>query len=241
MTGSGATSITTSFGNANANTFLANNTSASGVPTFIATSSIFGTGAGGQVLAWNNGVPQWIASTTYAGGAGISTSFANGQLTITNTIGYPFLSNATSTLLAFNGGLTTTGATSTGTFAVTGSTTISSLLNVGGTLNANGGVFTTYASTTQISSTGNAYLATSGGNVGVGTTSPFARLSIFAGGTYGAQPLSTLFAIGSTTAGTATSTLFSVNSTGSTTLFQVPSSILKDRFKWYDHRRGRGH
>lgn len=35
-----------------------------------------------------------------------------------------------------------------------------------------------YASTTAISATGAAYLATSGGSVGVGTTSPYARLSV---------------------------------------------------------------
>jgi hypothetical protein len=53
---------------------------------------------------------------------------------------YPFPAGATTTLVAFNGGLTTTGATSTGTFAVTGSTTLASILNVGGALNANGAV-----------------------------------------------------------------------------------------------------
>ncbi len=36
----------------------------------------------------------------------------------------------------------------------------------------------TYASTTAITSTGSAYFATTGGNVGVGTTSPYAKLSV---------------------------------------------------------------
>ncbi len=68
-----------------ANTVLVNNTGASGNVTAIATSTFFGTGTGGQVLTWANGQPQWVASTTYANGTGISTSFAAGQLTITNT------------------------------------------------------------------------------------------------------------------------------------------------------------
>lgn len=56
-----------------------------------------------------------------------------------SSFSYPFPSNATSTQLAFNGGLTAAGATSTA-LAVTGSTTISSVLNVGGVINANGGI-----------------------------------------------------------------------------------------------------
>lgn len=47
--------------------------------------SVTANGTNGQVLAMSGGVPTWIASTTYANGTGISTSFAAGQLTITNT------------------------------------------------------------------------------------------------------------------------------------------------------------
>jgi hypothetical protein len=127
----------TQLANQAANSVLVNNTANPAAPVAIATSSFFGIGTGGQVLGWNNGVPQWIASTTYSAGSGITTSFANGILSIVNAIGYPFVGNATTTQIAFNGGLTTTGATSTGTLAVTGSTTIASILNVGGQLNAN--------------------------------------------------------------------------------------------------------
>ncbi|MFA6554524.1 MAG: hypothetical protein WCS89_03370 [Candidatus Paceibacterota bacterium] len=70
-----------------------------------------------------------------------------------------------------------------------------------------------YASTTQISSTGNAYFATTGGNVGIGSTSPFAKLSIHAGATDTYN--STLFAIASSTSAYATTTLFSVLANGS--------------------------
>lgn len=55
------------------------------------------------------------------------------------------------------------------------------------------------------------------GNVGLGSTSPYAKLSIMAGSSatpYGSQAASTAFAIGSSTAGTATSTLFDVLSSG---------------------------
>src|SRR3990167_5347883 len=62
------------------------------------------------------------------------------------------------------------------------------------------------------------------GNVGLGTTSPFATLSVF--GQSGSTN-QTLFAVGSTTSGFSTSTLFSVSNIGSTTLYQIPSSLLK--------------
>src|SRR6202008_4818093 len=54
--------------------------------------------------------------------------------------------------------------------------------------------------------------------IGLGTTSPYAQLSILATSTTGVGSPTTLFAIASTTGGTATSTLFSVSNTGSTTL-----------------------
>lgn len=83
--GSGATSITTTFTNATANTVLANATGASAAPTYIATSTFFGTGTPGQVIAWLNGVPTWTASTSNAAGTGISISAAGAVTTVTNT------------------------------------------------------------------------------------------------------------------------------------------------------------
>lgn len=57
---------------------------------------------------------------------------------------------------------------------------------------------------------------TSSGNVGIGSTSPYAKFSIHASST-GALAGNTLFAIGSSTA-TATTTLFTIDNVGSTTL-----------------------
>jgi fibronectin-binding autotransporter adhesin len=148
-------------------TFLANGSGATAAPTAIATSSIFGTGTGGQVLAWSNGVPQWIASTTYANGAGISTSFVNGQLTITNTIAYPFPGNATSTQIAFNGGATFAGATTTA-LAVTGSSTVSGVFNALGTVNL-GAVSGTSFAGAGTGLTGTASGLSIGGNAGTAT------------------------------------------------------------------------
>ncbi|KND51628.1 MAG: hypothetical protein ABA06_00005, partial [Parcubacteria bacterium C7867-001] len=51
-----------------ANTVLVNNTSASGNVTAIATSTFFGTGTGGFVLAWNNGSPAWVATSSINNG-----------------------------------------------------------------------------------------------------------------------------------------------------------------------------
>jgi hypothetical protein len=80
--------------------------------------------------------------------------------------------------------------------------------------------------TTDFGSTGNDNIVLyphGSGKVGVGTTTPFAKLSI---GANNGETNTTLFAIGSSTQ-SATSTLFSVSNTGSTTLYQIPSSILK--------------
>ncbi len=65
-----------------------------------------------------------------------------------------------------------------------------------------------------------------GGSLGIGTTSPFAQLSVFAGGDYTAKAASTLFAVGSSSAGTATSTFFSINSAGSI-LTNLGSGLVK--------------
>ncbi len=110
-----------------------------------------------------------------------------------------------------------------GTVALTGGSggTGTQTVGSGGNIWLNGG-----AAGAAGGSIGNTLLANVRGAVGVGGTStPYALLTVFASSTYSGAS-NTLFAIASTT-GTATSTLFSVSNIGSTTLFQIPSSILK--------------
>jgi trimeric autotransporter adhesin len=71
--------------------------------------------------------------------------------------------------------------------------------------------------------TSTAFQLPTSGSIGIGTSSPFAKFAVHANN---GDTATTLFAIGSSTA-TATTTLFSVSNTGSTTLYQIPSSILK--------------
>ena len=89
------------------------------------------------------------------------------------TFSYLFPSNATTTQIAFNGGATFAGATTT-SLSVSASSTVAGVLNVGG----------------------NAYLNSS---VGIGSTTPWAQLSVNTTQTMGSAPA---FAIGSTTVGT---------------------------------------
>lgn len=58
------------------------------------------------------------------------------------------------------------------------------------------------------------FTLTDTGNLGLGTTSPYALFSVGVGGDYASHALSTAFIISSSTAGTATTTLLSVNSAG---------------------------
>jgi hypothetical protein len=82
-----------SLSNINANTLVGNNTGASAAPTSFATSSMFGVSTPGYILANTDTGLRLVASTTYAAGAGISVAFNNNTLTITNTgasFGFPF-------------------------------------------------------------------------------------------------------------------------------------------------------
>jgi hypothetical protein len=95
-------------------------------------------------------------------------------------------------------------------------------LSVGSVGSGTQGQFAFYgANGTTLTGTSSLFAAQNG-NIGVGTTTPWAKLSIHANN---GDTNSTLFAIASSTA-SATSTLFSISNTGSTTLFQLPSSVL---------------
>jgi hypothetical protein len=140
----------------------------------------------------------------YFGSTATSSFATNGALTLAQALGITSGGTGTSTGGVTNGVEYYNGTTLTNGSALTWN---GSLLGVTGN-----------ASTTQLTTTGSTYLATTGGDVGVGTTSPYANFSVMAGDSYTSLPASTLFAIGSSTAGTATTTLFSVSSTGATTI-----------------------
>ncbi|MCX6819768.1 MAG: helix-turn-helix domain-containing protein [Candidatus Adlerbacteria bacterium] len=74
-----STAAYTDFPTIAAGTLLANATGGTAAPTAVATSSLFGTGSGGQVLTWNAGVPQWVATTTYSA----PLVFSNGNVSCT--------------------------------------------------------------------------------------------------------------------------------------------------------------
>lgn len=152
-----------------ANTVIANGTSASAVPTAVATSTFFGTGTGGQVLAWNNGVPQWVATTTFNS----PLSFASGAVSL-NTSGAWSGNAGTATALAANGtncsagnyplGVDASGnaegCTLASTGTVTGVTALYPILSTGGTAPI---ISTAFGTTTNNGMTqGNLYVGSGG-------------------------------------------------------------------------------
>ncbi len=163
------------------------------------------TAAGGAgtlcLIATNGGVPTWGSCAGSASTVWSQLSNPTGNLALS-------MGANTTTFTAQN-----TGSNNPFTFA-------------DNTSNAGTGILVNIASAAssaitpfQVSAVGNpALTVAASGNVGIGTTSPYANLSVMAGGNYASQAASTVFAIGSSTAGTATSTLFSVNSAGNTNI-----------------------
>ncbi len=88
-----------------ANTILGNPTGASGNVQAVATSTFYGAGIGGQVLTWNNGVPQWVSTTT--AGTGLTYNAGSpGNFSVNTSQNISTLSNLTS-----NGLIKTSGGT----------------------------------------------------------------------------------------------------------------------------------
>jgi hypothetical protein len=153
---------------------------------------------------WHSAYQNRITAATYplvlsantlslAFGTTTSNTWAGTQ-TFTNA---PVLSSLTNGLLYANGsGQLASVSTSTWTFA---SSTLLADNNTWSGTNAFGVLSATYASTTQIGSTGSAYFATSGGNVGVGTSAPTQKLHVdngrilVTGSSYVANPTGAVF------------------------------------------------
>jgi hypothetical protein len=171
------------------------------VPTSQATSTLYGAGTGGQILTWNNGVPQWVASTTYNS----PLSFSAGTVSL-GTVGFANGGTATTTYysggVVFSDGTRLTQASSTSDFfwdstnkrLGLGTSTPWAQLSV----NPNG---VTGPEFVIGSSSATHFIVTNSGAIGVGSTSPWAR-----------------FSIGSSTAGF-TGPAFAVQNNATTSLF----------------------
>ncbi|OGG90023.1 hypothetical protein A3G12_01765 [Candidatus Kaiserbacteria bacterium RIFCSPLOWO2_12_FULL_54_10] len=129
---------TTSWGSATAGVL---GTSATGIPTFMATSTLYGAG----------GIPNAALANSTISGIALGADLA----ALTN--------DATLNGSSYNG----SGAISDWGLNLGNANTWTALQTFGN------------ASTTQIGSTGSAYFATAGGNVGIGTTTPYSRLSVW--------------------------------------------------------------
>lgn len=112
----------TNFSNVSANTVFANGTGASAAPTFIATSTFFGTPTPGTVLAFLNGQNTFVATTTDSCSSGIACSFASGVNTFTNTGVTSIVAGTNITVSGATGAVTINASGGSGTYPFTPST-----------------------------------------------------------------------------------------------------------------------
>jgi hypothetical protein len=177
---------------------LAVNVGGTGATTLTSGQLIYGSGTGAlQSVA--------TSSASCSGGISCSAFTVVGSVSpIITSFSYPFPSNATSTSIAFNGGLTGTTLGLSG--IITSTATAANVLP--------------YASSTALTVSGGTYLGltTGAANIGIGTTSPFAKLSLYA---QNGDTGTTLFAVGSSTlSGTTNTSFFTINNTGQVTIGQ---------------------
>ena len=219
----GGSAASISFAAIAANSIWANRTSASAVPAVLATSSL------GVALSDTTGT-----LAVARGGTGL-TSFAANQLLYGGGNGTTVASVATTTL-AVSGPFTVSGTLgalvggANATINWTGISTSTALAanqvvygTAAGTVGSEAAFTYTattnnltfdFASSTSLTATRGAWLGTLGGNVGIGTTTPFAQLSI--NPLAGVLTTNPVFAIGSSTAFTnfGSGTLFAINQYG---------------------------
>lgn len=99
------------------------------VPTSQATSTLYGVGTGGFVLAWNNGVPQWVATSSINNGVSSLTGTAN-QITASASTGAVTLSLPSLVIFPGNASSSQLSVVNKAYFGATATTTIDSVGNI---------------------------------------------------------------------------------------------------------------
>jgi len=200
---------------------------ASSTSSFSTTTLFSISNTGNSVLLGTASSTNLIVSSLGASAGQCLTINASGSVTTTGCGAFGWTpttfgttaANSTSTLLIASGGFVS-GSTTLGLLTATSSAVLASTTLTGNTLlgSATSTNFAVAGSSTVASTFNVGGTALFNSKIGIGTTSPFAQLSIFTGSDFGAHAVSTLFAVGSTTAGTATTTVFSISSTGLTSI-----------------------
>ncbi|MBI5457512.1 hypothetical protein HY971_02180, partial [Candidatus Kaiserbacteria bacterium] len=173
-----------------ANSILGNITGSTGDAASISTSSLFAAGTAGNVLTYTT-AGTWVPSATTTFSTGLT--YASGNTTCDTASASVFGCLTSASFSKFNSATTTftnglsysAGAASLSAIAansilanVTGASAVPTALATSSFFSLTGATTITYASSTAITSSGSAYFATSGGSVGIGTTSPFRLLSM---------------------------------------------------------------
>lgn len=212
----GSTTLASTFGSCSGSNALTTNSNGT-----IVCGAITGTGSASSTLLTDfntfTGRNMFLASTTIGDGTqGGGLTINGGATTTGNSIlnsNLILTSTATGELATFG-----QGAIGTNAFATFGNGRSSfgyDGVNTAATIQAPAGKSIRFNVNNDTFGSGNAMIITASANVGIGTTSPFAKVSIH--GAAG-ETNKILFAIGSSTAAFATSTLFSISNIGSTTL-----------------------
>jgi hypothetical protein len=164
-----ANNLSLAFGTSTSNTWGGTQTY-SNTPVLGSLSGLVGVNNGAlyQISTSSNFVTSLIA------GSGISLSGSTGTVTVTSTVGYPFPGNATSTQIAFNGGVTATNILATASSTFQNFT----FLNATGTAATTTSFFSTTASSTNLFAS-IANLA----NATIGSLALNAPLAVSSGGT----------------------------------------------------------